>query len=161
MATEYKFDKGKKACEKCSRPFEPAEEFISTLHTVGETFERKNWCGGCWTAPGADVYSFWRVRMPERTVKRADNRATLLQLFENRVRQQSTEPMDEKLTYLLSLILVQKRQFRLRETVRHEGRECLDLLKVADDQAFLVPVAAIGEAEVDALKEQLEKLLGS
>ncbi|MBI3269182.1 MAG: hypothetical protein HYZ53_09170 [Planctomycetes bacterium] len=159
MSTEYTFDKGKKACSKCARDFASGEEFVSTLHAAGEAFERRNWCRSCWTTPAADVFSFWKARMPERATRRPDNRTLLLQVFENRLRQEPREPAEAKLTYLLALILVQKRQFRLRDSVRRDGVEYLDLLKVADDRTLLVPVAPIADEEIDGLKTELEKLL--
>ncbi|MBI5368534.1 MAG: hypothetical protein HZA54_15980, partial [Planctomycetes bacterium] len=161
MAVEYAFEKSRKACDKCAREFAPLEEYLSTLHTVEETFARKSWCLGCWSPAGAapDVFSFWRSRMPEAKAKKVDQRATLLSIFENRLRAETQEPMEVKLTYLLALILVQKRQFKLRETIRREDREYLDLLKTADDRQVLVAVASIAEAEIDQLKDQLGKLL--
>jgi hypothetical protein len=158
---EWKIEKRKGTCGACAKAFVPEEEYIAALEDAGPQFVRKEFCPACWAAqhePG--FYSFWKTRTPlkEEGPKRADTEATE-ETFARLVSEASLEPSRQRLAFLLSLILLQRRRLKLLETVTRNGQEVLRFERAEDRSAVEVVNPGIPDSELNSLKAEMDTLL--
>lgn len=157
---EWKIEKRKGSCDACAKAIAPEEDYVAALLDRGTEFGRRDFCSACWPAqPAASFYSYWKARVPPpEAPKRADLQAAA-ETFEKLVAEASADPARQRLAFLLSLILLQRRRLKLLETVTRDGREILRFERAGEGGAVEVPNPGIPDAELDSLKAEMDALL--
>jgi len=150
---DWKIDKGAAACLACGRGFSPGEEFFSGLEETGaeEEFARRDFCPACWAKGPRPFFSHWRTKRPagqgEVTfVERASLEECFRSLWES-----GEGAKRPKLLYVLALLLVRRKVFRLEEVEREGLGLRLKLKRVGSTERFTVDDPRLGLTEVDAL----------
>jgi hypothetical protein len=151
---EWKVERRKKHCSSCNRDFASEEVHYSGIAEVEGRFCRRDLCVPCWDAKGAELFSFWKTRMPKREERRLEDIHAMVEFFKRLVVAPSEDPMRVKVTYLISLILMRKK--RLKLTGIRDGRLLLEKAWDGDTVAVVEPV--IGDAELESLKGEMLKL---
>ena len=157
LMTEWKIAKLGGACA-CGRALAEGEEFMAALFENGESFDRKDFCLACWSAP-AEAYSYWRARTPHKDEKKRENPMAVWAFFESLAG--DADPQRKKLAFLLSLTLQRRRILKLAGTRRDGPREFLQLEKRPEGTLYSVEVPDIRDEEMAALREELVRLLDS
>ena len=158
---EWKIEKRKGMCEGCAKAFVPEQPFYAALVDGGSQFVRREFCIDCWPAQDpAGFFSCWKAVTPppDGGPKRADVEATET-TFERLLAESSPEPARQRLAFLLSLILLQRRRLKLLETVTRDGREVLRFERTDDPAVVEVPNPGIPDSELDSLKAEMDTLL--
>lgn len=158
---EWKIEKRKGACEGCAKAFAPDQEYYAALVDGGSQFVRHEFCTVCWPSQKADgYYSLWKARMPaaDGGPKRADVEATE-ETFARLLAEGSADPSRQRLAFLLSLILLQRRRLKLLDTVTRDGREVLRLERPVDRSVVEVVNPGVPETELESLKAEMDNLL--
>jgi len=153
QAEEWKISKRGRSCSVCQREFRSEEVLYSGIAEVEGKFARRDVCVPCWGRE-PELFSFWKTRMPRREVKRLEDINAMQEFFKKLLEKPSEDPARQKITYLTALLLARKRRIRLAGS--KDGR--LRIEKTWDGEAIEIADPVIADAELEALKQQMEDL---
>lgn len=151
---DWKVERRKKRCSPCGREFESEESHYSGIVEIEKRFERRDVCLPCWERTPFELFSFWRTRMPRRRERRIEDIGAMVEFLKRLLASQSDDPLRQKITYLTVLVLMRKK--RLKLVGLREGRLLVE--KSWDGETTEIPEPAIGDAELDAVRAEMEKL---
>ncbi len=160
MVDDWSVSRTTGQCAVTGRTLEEGEAFYAVLVETPEGFERKDYCESSWDGPPEGAFCYWRSRVPVRSAKAAPlvvDVALLTELF-LRLEDEAVE-IKQQLRFVLALLLMRKRQFRLAGTVREDGREYWRMLRLADKSEHKVLNPKIDEATIERLSSQLTAIL--
>ena len=155
---EWKVSGSSKRCLACGREFPPGEPFFSALREKGADLERCDFCTGCW--PGNEgFYSHWRttIKPPDQTGRRpvVIDYEALRETFRTILGDETRRG----LAYVLALMLLRKRLFKLVETRRVGTGTVLVLGDRVTDEHYQVEEIDLSEEAVENLQRELNRLL--
>lgn len=166
---DWKIGKIRAHCYRCENDFEDDQKVVSVVEIdADDNPVRHDFCAGCMhpddpevaNQVGNQVGIYWETRFhlqPEDHKRKIDfNR--LLRVFDVWVKQRP--PGQEALVYLIALLLVRKRYFRMLDLVSEEDGEYLRLKRPGPEGEtvhVLAPLITI--ADIPPLRERLEDLI--
>lgn len=153
QAEEWKIDRRSRSCSACARAFASEEELYSGIAEVESRFERRDLCLACWNAK-PELFSFWKTRMPKRQERKLEDPAAMVEFFKKLIEKPSEDPARRKITFLTALLLARKR--RVKFLGSRNG--VLRLEKTWDGETIEIADPPIGDADLEALKIQMERL---
>lgn len=148
-------------CGECERELPAGMLVTSMLRFGADGPDRRDLCEDCGQSveSGADDV-FWRHRLPEDESRRlVVDYALLREVFEQLARR--TEPLYERLAYLVGLVLVRKRLLRLKGFEVRDGREVMRVQRTAADPEMIVPAPHLEPDQLVETRERLGRLLNS
>jgi len=163
----WKIGRVQNACARCERAFENDELVRSVVQQLepeesaegeGPALERCDFCQRC-ARSNAEGLVYWDThwQAPDVKKKKVDF-DRLLRLFESWLDRASEA--DHPLLYLMALLLVRKRFFRMLDLTSEGNQEYLRLRRPGPDQKpFLVPAPLLEAEQLPALRVQLEALI--
>ncbi len=155
---EYELQRCTRHCTASGRELAPGEVYYSVLLEEGEELKRYDYATEAWNGPPEKAMGWWKSRIPTPEANRvrwAPN-DVMLHFFE----QLGQQPERQDMRYVLALLLVRRRVMRVEEETRDEqGRECLVLHCPRQDADYQVPVAMPDEARIQAIQDELTRLL--
>jgi hypothetical protein len=168
MLLDFEVQRTSRRCTATDSPLEPGDVCYSMLEVQGADVIRKDYCSAAWTEPPREALAWWRTQIPEPTAKKiklAPN-DVLLELFD----QLADDPAHCDLRYVLTLLLVRRRVFRLEtsedlssaSTESAAGARPSEILAVycpKRDTSYSVLVAMPGGTRIDEIQQQLSDLL--
>ena len=157
---KWKIDPVRDCCTGCGEMFKDLQHVFSVVNEDGdEQLCRRDYCEGCFRKK-EDAVVFWETQWEKSgEIRKKVDFNSLLRLFEAWL---ENPPKGQKeLVYLIALLLVRKRFFRIMDLVSEEGEEYLRLRRPGPAQApFLVPAPLLAPAQLPGLRHCLESLLG-
>lgn len=162
---EFEVQRCTRRCAATNRPFAPGEVYYSALRNSEQGVVRRDYCETSWHPP-QDAIAWWRSRAPDggpSGAKLAPNEV-LLRLFD----EWADEPTRAEARYVLALLLVRRKVFRMREPrVAFGGEESqepanTDLLHVecpSRDQEYQLAVASPDATHAQTIQAELNQLL--
>lgn len=161
MEEKYPVGRARETCMACERLVAPGEEMVSALIFNGVEFERKDWCVACWEGVRQeDLYSFWRAVVPEkeeqpraRTVNVSVLRDLFLRLAEEK------DPSKEAITFLIGMILVQKRVLKFRSVRTEKKKRIVVLGKPRSRTVYPVVDPELDADQMERMREELRQIL--
>lgn len=142
------------------RELKPGETFFTVLQPDGGRVLRHDYATEAWTGPPADAIGWWRSQVPHpnsNKVQLAPN-DVMLDLLER----WESDPEQQDIRYVLSLLLVRRRVLRLEDTEKTEtGEEISVLYCPRKDATFRVVTAMPGDERILQIQDQLTQLLYS
>jgi hypothetical protein len=168
MLLDFEVQRTSRRCTATDLPLEPGDICYSVLEVQGADVIRKDYSSAAWTEPPTQAFAWWRTRIPAPTAKKvklAPN-DVLLELFD----QLADDPAQDDLRYVLTLLLVRRRVFRLETAVdiandagsQKTGARSDEVLAVfcpKRETSYAVPVAMPDAARIDEIQQQLSDLL--
>jgi len=168
MLLDFEVQRSSRRCAATDLPLEPGDVCYSVLEVRGVDVVRKDFSSAAWTDPPREAFAWWRTRIPEpvaKKIKLAPN-DVLLELFD----QLADDPMHQDMRYVLTLLLVRRRVFRLETAAeisngdgQHERLEpASDLMCVycpKREASYSVPAAMPDNARIDEIQQRLSDLL--
>lgn len=151
---DWKIDRRKRSCDPCRREFTSEEVHYSGIVEVETKFERRDLCLPCFDLKPFELFSFWKTQMPRREERRFEDIGAMTEFCKRLLASPSEDPMRRKILYLTSLVLMRKKRLKLVGV--REGRLIVE--KSWDGDTAEIPDPAIGEAELEPLKLEMEKL---
>jgi hypothetical protein len=121
MLLDFEIQRCTRRCAATDRTMEPGEVCYSVLEVRGADIVRKDFSKQAWSGPPAEAFGWWKSRIPEPSAKRiklAPN-DVLVELFE----QLADRPDSEDMRYVLALLLVRRRVFRLEAPAMQFGKQ--------------------------------------
>ncbi|MDG2148981.1 MAG: hypothetical protein P8N09_05590 [Planctomycetota bacterium] len=148
-------------CARCSAGLAVDDEVTVLLSFSEEGPNREDLCATCGNnvdASGSDV--FWRHKLPESAVASpVVDYALLREMFQRMLPR--SEPIYQRLSYLVGLVLVRKRFLRLRGFERREGEEVMVVARGAGEPSFDVPAPHLSAEVLVETREHLKRLLAA
>jgi hypothetical protein len=167
MLLDFEVQRSTRRCAATDRPLEPGDECYSVLEIVGADVVRKDYCREAWSGPPEAAFGWWKSRVPDpviRKIKVAPN-DVLLELFDRL----ADQPALEDLRYVLTLLLVRRRVFRLETADETAGdsdvprsTESIETMSVycpKRDATYQVPAVFPSGQRIDEIQQQLGDLL--
>jgi hypothetical protein len=168
MLLDFEVQRLTRRCAATDRPLEPGDECYSVLETAGADIVRKDYCREAWSGPPERAFAWWKSSVPEpvaKKIKLAPN-DVLLELFD----QLADRSAQTDLRYVLTLLLVRRRVFRLEtspeplngEVERSVNQFVGDVMRVycpKRDASYDVVAVMPSDARLDEIQQQLSDLL--
>lgn len=168
MLLDFEVQRSTRRCAATDRPLEPGDECFSVLEVQGAEVIRKDFCREAWSGPPDGAFGWWKSRVPEpvaKKIKLAPN-DVLLELFD----QLAEQPQQEDMRYVLSLLLVRRRVFRLEtsletlngtteQSVHESTGKTMCVYCPKRDASYQVAAALPSHSRIDEIQHQLSELL--
>ncbi|MCE9545925.1 MAG: hypothetical protein K8T25_10460 [Planctomycetia bacterium] len=157
---DFEVQRCSRHCATSGRELAPDEEFYSTLAAEGSAVVRHDYALDAWHGPPEGVLGWWKSRMPGRTTRRVNWAPSdvMLEYFE----ELAARPDKQDARYLLALLLIRRRVFRLEETREDTaGHETLVLYCPRRETSFEATVVQPDETRTREIQEELAALLVS
>jgi hypothetical protein len=168
MLLDFEVQRTSRRCTATDVPLEPGDVCYSVLEVQGADVVRKDFCTAAWTDPPGEALAWWRTQIPTPTAKKiklAPN-DVLLELFDRL----TDDPGHNDLRYVLALLLVRRRVFRLEtaaDAVQTATMTCTDgepgeVMAVycpKRESSYVVPISMPSDERVDEIQQQLSDLL--
>ena len=155
---DFEIQRCSRRCAATDRELSPGEVFYSVLITEGADVVRYNYSQEAWQGPPEGAIGWWKSTLPEPSSKRvhwAPN-DVLLDYFQ----QLQTQDQQADTCYILTLLLIRRRIFRLEESeVDQAGREHLVVYCPRNEVEYRVPVDSPSPSRIEQIQEELARLL--
>ena len=155
---DYHVRRCTRKCCQSDRELREGESFYSVLAIEGGQLVRYDYAAEAWSGPPEEgIVGWWKSEIPTREAKRrrmAPN-DVLLELFH----ELESQPPKADIRYVLALLLIRRRVFRLEETSTGEQGETLELYCPRLEQRFEVTVRNPEPARIEEIQTMLEGLL--
>ena len=159
---EWKITKAQHLCAGCAREIAVGESFCSWIDLSEHEPVRFDSCDACFAAQKWPDRIYWRTRrqVPPAKPKKLDYerlRDIFLKMLE-KVREQPSENYRD-LTYLMGLLLLRKRFYKLKAFETQDGRDVLVLAQPKTDVILTLDAPLLSEERVGVLRAKLAQLL--
>lgn len=157
---DFEIGRFTRRCAATGREFQPGDRFYSVLLPSDSTVERKDYLESAWEGAPEQAICWWKAEMPAANANRvtwAPHEAVLdyfLQL------QQRPDAADQ--LYVLTLLMIRRRIFRLEETIRDASAgETMVVYCASHDSEYRIPVVEPDRHRISQIEQELTQLLFS
>ena len=155
---DYDVQNFTRRCSATGRELAPGQWYYSVLVADGADLKRYDYSLEAWTGPPAEAIGYWKSQVPDKTSRRkhwAPN-DIMLQFFD----ELSEQPDKQDMRYVLTLLLIRRRVFRLEEEHHDaDGNEVLTVYCPRRDTAYTIPAIMPEQSKIDDIQRQLTALL--
>jgi len=155
---DYELQHCTRHCAASGRELQPGEWYYSVLTDDGSDLKRHDYSIEAWQGPPEDALGWWKAQVPDLHSKKkhwAPN-DVMLHFFD----ELADQPDRQDMRYVLALLLVRRRVMRVEEEEYDEqGRQFAVLYCTRRDTTYRVPVVVPDESRVEAIQEELARLL--
>ena len=162
---DYEIKRCTRQCSVTGRELQEGEEFFSALMADGSDVARVDFSTEAWNGPPEGALGWWKSQMPTKASRRARMapNEVLLDLFH----ELENNPTQQDMCYVLALLLVRRRLFRLEdfeqepedEEESNAEVEVMVVYSPREEATYRIPVAVPNEARVTEIQDQLANLL--
>lgn len=152
---EYKIRPLGKVCAHTGAPLQPGTLCYSVLVERNGQQERLDFNVDHWQGPPAEALGYWRCLVPYPEVKQVHtvDVEVLLRMFEQLVEER--HPAREKLLYVLTLVLLQRRRLKLEGSRSTDEGEFLELIGTRGEGPYEVRDQQLPVDEIQQLQAAL------
>src|SRR5262245_40739397 len=158
--TDYQIQPNTRRCVKTGRELRPGEKYYTALLEEGAGFERRDFSPEAWQGPPEGAFSFWTGKVPaEDDARRPRFDDDLLEECFHRLEGQ-TEQGKINFRYVVALLLIRRKRFKLEGTVTEEGVEKIAVHCTRSGARYLVINPRLTEDEMTQAQEEVFRVLG-
>ena len=158
LVLDFEVQRFTRVCAKTDRALKPGDAFYSALVRDGSNVSRQDVVADAWEGPPEDCLAWWKSEVPDPKAKRIHwaPHDVMLNYF--------AELDDQKdqgdVRYLLSLLMIRRRIFRLEETeTDDEGHETMILFCPRNENEYCVNVTTVSQDRAREIQDLLAQLL--
>jgi hypothetical protein len=155
---DYEIQHSTRRCATTGREFAPGETYYSVLVGEGAELKRYDYAAEAWKGPPEEAIGWWKSQVPQPAARKkhwAPN-DVMLHFWDELAEQ--TDKWDMR--YVLTLLLVRRRVFRLEEEKRDAGGpELLVVYCPRRETTYEVPAVTPSPPRVEQIQEELAALL--
>ena len=155
---DYEIQNFTRHCSTTGREFAPGEWYYSVVIAAGAELKRYDCAAEVWQGPPENAIGWWKSQVPDKTSRRkhwAPNEV-MLNFFD----ELAASPEKQDMRYVLTLLLVRRRVFRLEEEERDvEGGEVLTVYCPRRDANYSIPAVVPAQERIEQIQEELAALL--
>lgn len=144
-----------KTCAATGQELTPGSECYSVLVEENGQHVRKDFAAAAWTGPPVGTLAFWKatVPTPEQRKPHPLDADALMRYFEQL--SEAANPAQEKLKYVLALLLLQKRRLKIEGSRRDGEIELIQFVGSHGEGPYEVRNQQLQEAEISRLQAEL------
>ena len=158
--TDYEIGRFTRRCAATNRELRPGEAFYSALIEAEGEVRRLDFSAAGWKGPPEGTVGWWKSRLPDD-----ENRApapTPQEALEQYFDHLETDPEKFDVRYVLALLMVRRRMWRLESIEKDEhGQETLMLFSQQGDVPRRALVVDPPDERIQQIQEELDRLLFS
>ncbi len=157
LAVDYDVQNFTRRCHLTGREFAPGDWYFSVLTVEGAETRRADYSPEAWKGPPENAVGWWKSQVPGTAARKRHHapNEVMLQLFD----ELADRPERQDMRYVLTLLLIRRRVFRLEEECRDaEGREVLAVHCPRRDADYRVPVALPDHDRTEQIQQELAAL---
>jgi hypothetical protein len=155
---DYEVQRSTRHCTATGREFAAGETYYSVLMAEGADLKRYDYAADAWQGPPAEAVGWWKSQIPDRTTARkhwAPNDVML-----NFWDELAAQPDKQDMRYVLTLLLVRRRVFRLEEEKADaEGRELVAVYCPRRETTYEVLAVSPEPPRIEQIQAELAALL--
>lgn len=155
---DYEVQHSSRRCSITGREFAPGETYYSAVVAKGAEVIRVDYAADAWQGPPENAIGWWQSHVPDRTSTKkhwAPN-DVMLQFWD----ELAAQPDKQDMRYVLTLLLVRRRVFRLEEEkIDEQGRELLVVECPRRDATYEIPAVMPEPTRIEQIQEELAALL--
>jgi hypothetical protein len=157
---DYQIQASSRRCATTGREIQPGERYYSVLFEEGDTFVRRDYSEAGWQGPPEGAFSFWKTRLAVGNTPRRPpiDDALLLDCFHRL--EGAHEPSKVGFRYVMALLLMRRKRFRLEQTRREGEQEVLLFRCTRKGDRYQVVDPGLSDDELDAIQEEVFRVLG-
>lgn len=159
---DWNISRSQHRCSQCDKEFAEEEAYFSALYDTPQSFERKDFCGGCWESGGHrdKAFSFWRTEVPkaDQPKKIFVDDAVIFDFFQ-RLAYEETDPAKRNFRYILGLMLMRKKVLKFKDVSIVDGKEYLILRRSRTQEEHRVLNPQLTDEETEQVKNELTRVL--
>jgi hypothetical protein len=155
---DYEVQHSSRHCSITGREFAPGETYYSAIVAKGAEVIRHDYAADAWPGPPTEAIGWWKSQVPNRAEgkKHWAPNDVMLQFWD----ELAMQPDKRDMRYVLTLLLVRRRVFRLEEEkLDDQGREVLVVDCPRREATYEVPAVMPEPTRVDQIQEELAALL--
>ena len=155
---DYEVQHSFRRCSITGREFAPGETYYSALVAEGAELRRCDYAADAWQGPPAEAIGFWKSQIPSRTEgkKHWAPNDVMLQFWDELAEQ----PERQDMRYVLTLLLVRRRVFRVEEEKSDDqGRELLVAYCPRREATYEIAAVMPEPSRIDEIQQELAALL--
>lgn len=154
----YEVEHSSRRCSVTGREFAPGEAYYSALMVEGADLKRYDYAGEAWQGPPENAIGWWKTEVPDRNTSKkhwAPN-DVMLDFWD----QLAEQPDKQDMRYVLTLLLIRRRVFRLDEE-KHDPseREIVVVYCPRREATYEVPAVPPESSRIDEIQQELAALL--
>ena len=153
----FDFKRTSRKCSVSGRAFDAGEEYISMLTEEDEELVRQDIGLEEWNGAPEGCIGWWRSRIPdlEQGIVYWAPRDVLLAYFQHLIEQAD----DPETTYVMAILLLQKKHLRLLDTVNDGDTETMYLQNSSTKEKFDIAVVDVAPERVKTIENALAEKL--
>ena len=155
---DFEVQRFTRICCETDHEFQAGETFYSYLIREGSQTVRRDVAKGAWNGPPEDCLAWWTSEVPDPASKKmhwAPHEAMLHYFSET-----DDSPEQADIRYLLALLMVRRRIFRLEETeIDEQGNESLIVFCARNESQYVVPVVNVAADRLQEVQGHISRLL--
>lgn len=156
---EYQFKPVSKTCHASGNLLEPGSTCYSVIVEENGKLTRLDYSSEAWQGPPEDAVGYWQTSIPEENAgeRKVIDPNTLMAQLEQLC--EEANPLREQMTYVLALLLVQKRRLQIDETETTEDGEMLIFSGRRGEGPFRIRDQQLSQDEIRRLQNELQREL--
>lgn len=154
---DFDVQKFTRVCAETAREFEPGEVFYAYLIRAGGEIVRRDVSREAWEGPPEDCIAWWKSSVPDPKSKKLNWAPddVMLHYFQ----ETENKPEEQDIRYILALLLIRRRLFRLEESQEDESGETLLVSCSRNDTDYTIQVTEVSPDRADAIQALLSQLM--
>ena len=150
-----------KTCAATGEPLQPGTNCWSVLVEENGRFVRFDYAEQAWDQPPENAVGYWRTSVPQQNENRPKplDEESLLQDFEQL--SEDANPAQEKLRFVMALLLIQKRRLKMDGGRRDGEIEYLQLIGSRGEGPYEVREFDLSEEERQQLQSAVDAFLAA
>ncbi len=150
-----------KTCAATGRELTPGMTVYSALVEQQGQLNRLDYCEEGWTGPPPHTMGVWKCVVPPALPAKPKLLDTegMMRTFEQMY--ETPYPAQDKLRYVMALLLIQKRRLKLEQTLQDGEKIVLQLMGSMGEGPFEVVDQRLTDEEVDQLQNDMNAFLAT
>lgn len=157
----YELGRPGRKCFASGRDLRAGDEFYSVLLETVTGWERREYALEHWPGPPADAVGVWRGRVPAEDARPAApaplTTEALLAWFDRLAL--AADEQQQRLRYVLTLLLLRRKALKLQDVDRTEAGEFLIVKRTRGASTDRVLDPRLSEERIQAVEQELNRLL--
>jgi hypothetical protein len=158
--TDYQIQNSTRRCAITGRELKPGERYYSVLLDEGGAFTRKDYSLEAWQGPPAGAFSFWQGKLTAGPAPRRPpiDDEVLVDCFTRL--EGEVEPGKLSFRFVLGLLLMRRRRFKLEDTSQESGQEVLTLRCTRTGARHQVLDPGLSDEELESVQDDVFRAMG-